>query len=603
MTYFTNLSSQAWDSHHNKTNPGSQAGDYHQAGHHADPQSRITGAEAVMLALQSEGVDTIFGYPGGAIMPLYDAMFRFGDQFRHILTRHEQGAIHAAQGFARVSGKTGVCLTTSGPGATNLLTGLADAFMDSTPVVCITGQVNARYIGSDAFQEADILGLTTPVTKWNTRITEGSELLEALSNAFHIAGTGRPGPVVVDIAKNVFSEEILFDYHPGAPISSYQPEPVIEVKKIRKAAEWINQASRPILFFGQGIILAGASEELRLLVEQSGMPAASTLLGLSALPTSHPLNMGMLGMHGNYAPNILSAKADLIVAVGMRFDDRVTSDPLTFLPNARIIHIDIDPSEHGKVMTTHLSIAGDAKKALQMLKEYVEPAIRTEWTDEFRSLRNMENERICNDDLDLSTERIRMGAMIRRLSERFPPDTVVVTDVGQQQKKAARYFDFKGPRTLVTSGGLGTMGFGLPAAIGAKIARPDKQVIVLIGDGGFQMTLQELMTVVQENLDIKIIVLNNGFLGMVRQWQELFFSKRYASTELMNPDFVKVVDAFGIPSRRIELPEEVNGSIDWMLGSRGSCFLEVVADPEENVFPMVPPGVPVSEMWLEKSNK
>ena len=561
----------------------------------------ISGADAIILALQTEGVETMFGYPGGAIMPLYDAIYRFGKQMRHILTRHEQGAIHAAQGFARVSGKTGVCITTSGPGATNLLTGLADAFADSTPLVCLTGQVNARLIGSDAFQEADILGLTTPVTKWNIRITDSADLLQGLAQAFYIARTGRPGPVVVDLAKNVLQERINFDYQICEVMPSYHPQPVPDDKKIRRAADWINQSERPILFWGQGVLLSDASNELRLLIDKAGLPAASTLLGLSAIPADHPLNMGMLGMHGNYAPNVLSAKADLIIAVGMRFDDRVTSDPSTFLPNARVIHIDIDASEHGKVMQPHLAVAGDAARVLKSLFEYVEPAMHKDWLAEFTALRALESDKIMNSDLSLSGEQILMGAFVRRVSELFPRNTLVVTDVGQHQMKVARYFKLNTPRSFVTSGGLGTMGFGLPAAIGAKIACPGQPVVAFLGDGGFQMTMQEIMTIVQEQTDVKVVVLNNGFLGMVRQWQEIFFAKRYASTELLNPDFVKVVDAMGLPSKKISVSSEVDAGIEWMMATKGPCFLEVVTDPEENVFPMVPPGVPVSEMWLEKN--
>jgi acetolactate synthase-1/2/3 large subunit len=563
-------------------------------------QTIISGSDAIILALQTEGVETIFGYPGGAIMPLYDAMYRFGNQIRHVLTRHEQGAIHAAQGFARVSGKTGVCITTSGPGATNLLTGLADAFADSTPLVCLTGQVVSKLIGSDAFQEADILGLTTPVTKWNVRVTNPAELLQTLSQAFYIARSGRPGPVVVDLAKNVLQEKIPFQYEICESLPSYHPEPVPEEKKIRRAADWINQSERPLVFWGQGVLLSGASEELRLLIDKAGLPAASTLLGLSAIPADHPLNMGMLGMHGNYAPNVLSAKADLIIAVGMRFDDRVTSDPASFLPNARVIHIDIDTSEHGKVMQPHLAIAGDAARVLRILNEFVEPALHREWVAEFHVLKQEEAQKVVAGDLSLKGEKILMGALVRRLSEKFPEDTLVVTDVGQHQMKVARYFKFNTPRQLVTSGGLGTMGFGLPAAIGAKIAMPGKQVVAIIGDGGFQMTMQEIMTVIQENTAVKIILLNNGFLGMVRQWQELFFAKRYASTELINPDFVRVVEAMGLQSKRITASEEVDSAIDWLLSTDGPCFLEADTDPEENVFPMVPPGVAVSEMWLEK---
>jgi len=560
--------------------------------------NHIPGSDAMMLVLQTEGVDTLFGYPGGAIMPLYDAMYRFGDAIRHVLTRHEQGAIHAAQGYARVTGKTGVCITTSGPGATNLLTGLADAFADSTPLVCITGQVTAKYIGTDAFQEADILGLTTPVTKWNVRVTHSTELLEALSQAFFIANSGRPGPVVVDIAKNVFSENINYDYQSCTHIASYTPMPEPDLKKIRKAAEWINQSERPMLFFGQGITLSNASKELRLLIDKADMPAASTLMGLSALSADHPLNMGMLGMHGNYAPNILSAKADLILAVGMRFDDRVTSDPATYVPNARIIHVDIDASEQGKVMLTHLSITGDAAWVLRILTEQVEPVRRQEWLNQFRELKEIENRKICSEDLSLDSDIIRMGAIIRRLSDRSPANTIVVTDVGQHQMKAARYYRCRQPRSFVTSGGLGTMGFGLPAAIGAKIGCPDKPVIAIIGDGGFQMTIQEIMTAIQEKAAVRIVLLNNGYLGMVRQWQELFFSKRYASTELLNPDFTKVVEAMGIPAQRIDHPSQVDAGIEWLLSRPGACLLEVIVDPGENVFPMVPPGTPVSEMLL-----
>jgi acetolactate synthase-1/2/3 large subunit len=408
--------------------------------------------------------------------------------------------------------------------------------------------------------------------------------------------------VVVDLAKNVLQEKLNYDYEVCTGMPSYHPQPVPDDKKIRRAADWINQAERPILFWGQGVLLSEASKELRLLIDKAGLPAASTLLGLSALPADHPLNMGMLGMHGNYAPNVLSSKADLIIAIGMRFDDRVTSDPATFLPNARVIHIDIDASEHGKVVQPHLAVAGDAARVMKALIEYVEPGHHAGWLEEFRALQAMENDKVVNGDLSLSTELIQMGAFIRRLSERFPADTLVVTDVGQHQMKVARYYQFTHPRSLVTSGGLGTMGFGLPAAIGAKIACPEQPVLALIGDGGFQMTMQEIMTIVQEQTDVKVIVLNNGFLGMVRQWQELFFAKRYASTELINPDFVKVVDAMGLPSKRISTSMEIDSGIDWLLASTGPCFLEVVTDPEENVFPMVPPGIPVSEMWLEKIN-
>ncbi|MFH0760866.1 MAG: biosynthetic-type acetolactate synthase large subunit [Bacteroidota bacterium] len=563
--------------------------------------NHIPGADAIMLVFQTEGVDTIFGYPGGAIMPLYDAMYRFGNAIRHVMARHEQGAIHAAQGYARATSKTGVCVTTSGPGATNLLTGLADAFADSTPLVCITGQVSARFIGTDAFQEADILGLTTPVTKWNMRVTRSTELLEALSQAFFIAHSGRPGPVVVDIAKNMFSENISYDYTPCTHISSYTPMPDPDLKKIRKAAEWINQSERPMLLFGQGITLSNAFKELRLLIDKADMPAASTLMGLSALSADHPLNMGMLGMHGNYAPNILSAKADLILAVGMRFDDRVTSDPATYVPNARIIHVDIDSSEQGKVIFTHLSITGDAAQVLRILTEQVEPVRRQEWLNQFRELKEIEDRDICSDDLSFAGDSIRMGAIIRRLSDRSPDNTIVVTDVGQHQMKAARYYRCSQPRSFITSGGLGTMGFGLPAAIGAKIGCAGKPVIAIIGDGGFQMTIQEIMTAIQEKAAVRIVLLNNGFLGMVRQWQELFFSKRYASTELMNPDFTKVVEAMGMPARRIDHPSEVDAGIDWLFGQPGACLLEVAVEPEENVFPMVPPGTPVSEMLLTKT--
>ncbi|MDD4644899.1 MAG: biosynthetic-type acetolactate synthase large subunit [Bacteroidales bacterium] len=564
--------------------------------------NQISGADAIMLALQSEGVETVFGYPGGAIMPLYDALFRFGTRMKHVLVRHEQGSIHAAQGFARASGKTGVCISTSGPGATNLLTGLADAYADSTPVVCLTGQVSAHLIGSDAFQEADILSMTTPVTKWNTRITQVKDLLPALSHAFYIARTGRPGPVVVDLAKNVLFALVTYDYKICTGMPSYHPVPVPDPKKIRQAADWINRSKRPMLFWGQGVLLSGASNELGLLIDKAGLPAASTLMGLSAIPADHPLNMGMLGMHGNYAPNLLSAKADLIVAVGMRFSDRVTSNPSTFVKNARIIHIDIDASEHDKVLQAHLAIAGDALEVLKSLIDLVEPAMHAEWLAEFRKQQEVETGRVIQSDLSCTGEQILMGAVIRKLSERFPADTIVTTDIGQHQMKTARYYKLNYPRQLITSGGLGTMGFGLPAAIGAKTACPDKTVLALLGDGGFQMNIQEIMTIVQENADVKIVVFNNGYLGMVRQWQELFFESRYASTGLMNPDFVKVVDAMGIPSRRISSPSEIDTGIEWLLTSDGPGFLEVVTDPAENVFPMVPPGAPVSEMWLENVN-
>ena len=564
-----------------------------------DTNTLIPGADAIILALQAEGVETMFGYPGGAIMPLYDAMFRFGNQPRHILTRHEQGAIHAAQGFARVSGKTGVCITTSGPGATNLLTGLADAFADSTPLVCITGQVNARLIGSDAFQEADVLGLTTPVTKWNVRITESAELLPALAKAFYIASTGRPGPVVIDVAKNVLIEKIPYDYEICKGMPSYHPEPVPDDKKIRRAADWINQSERPLLFWGQGVLLSDASDELRLLIDKAGMPAASTLLGLSAIPSNHPLNMGMLGMHGSYAPNVLSAKADLIVAVGMRFDDRVTSDPSSFVPNARVIHIDIDASEHGKVIQPHLAVEGDAARVLKTLLEYVEPAMHKEWVAEFHALREMENDKVIAGDLSLKTEKIQMGAMIRRLSERFPANTLVVTDVGQHQMKVARYFNFSTPRQLVTSGGLGTMGFGLPASMGAKVARPEKDTVVFIGDGGFQMTIQELGTIAANNIGVKIIILNNNFLGMVRQWQERFFEARYSFVDIQSPDFITIAKGYGINGMKVSERKDLAGAIDAMFAKEEPFLLEVKVEKKENILPMIEPGLGVGDIKLE----
>lgn len=560
---------------------------------------RITGAEAIMLSLIHEGVDTIFGYPGGAIMPAYDALMNYPDQLKHILTRHEQGAIHAAQGYARVTGKVGVCMATSGPGATNLITGIADAQIDSTPLVCITGQVAAGLLGTDAFQETDVIGISMPVTKWNYLITKPQEIPEIIAQAFYIAQTGRPGPVLIDIAKNAQFGELDFEYRKCVKLRSYVPEPRISLDSLKAAATLINQARKPYVLAGQGIILGNAEQEFLDFVEKSGIPVAWTILGACALPKDHPLNVGMLGMHGNYSANIKTNECDLLIGVGMRFDDRVTGDVKRYAKQAKIIHLEIDKAEINKVVKTDVAIHGDVKDTLPLLTRLIEKRAHASWLREFKEADKIEYEKVIRHDLFPSKPGLTMGEVIHLINEKTNGNAIAVTDVGQHQMIASRYFNFKINRSFVTSGGLGTMGFGLPAAHGAKIGAPEKQVILFVGDGGLQMTIQELGTINQTQAAVKIVLLNNKYLGMVRQWQQLFFDKRYSETYLLNPDFIKVAEGFGIKGRKVLERPELDAAIQEMLDYQGPYLLEVSIEKEDNVFPMVPTGASVSDIILE----
>ncbi len=560
----------------------------------------ISGAEAVIRSLLAEGVDTMFGYPGGAIMPVYDALYDYQDELRHILVRHEQGAVHAAQGYARASGKVGVCLATSGPGATNLITGLADAMIDSTPVVCITGQVASHLLGTDAFQETDVVGVSMPVTKWNIQITKPEEIPQALAKAFFIARSGRPGPVVVDITKNAQFGKLEFAYSPCEMIRSYIPRPAIDDVQITAAAKLINSAKKPFLLVGQGVILSGAEQILTEFVEKTGIPFAWTLLGLSAMPTDHPLNMGMLGMHGNYGPNVKTNECDVLIAVGMRFDDRVTGDVERYATQAKIIHIEIDPAEIDKNVPVDVPVIGDAREVLEKLNEAVNPADHQEWIKEFNTCSNLEFEKVIEKSLHPGDEHgLLMGEVIANVSSRLNGDAILVTDVGQHQMAASRYFNFRQSRSNITSGGLGTMGFALPAGLGAKLGAPDRDVVIVVGDGGIQMNIQELATIFQYGVNVKILLLNNNFLGMVRQWQQLFFDRRYSFTEMVNPDFVKVAEGFGLTAKKLTDRKDLDASIEEMLNSDSHFLLEVVVEKEENVFPMIPTGSCVSEIRLE----
>ncbi len=559
----------------------------------------ITGAEAVILSLLAEDTDTIFGYPGGAIMPIYDALYGYLDRVHHVLTRHEQGAIHAGQGYARVSGKPGVVFATSGPGATNLITGLADAKIDSTPLVCITGQVPFAMLGTDAFQETDVISLSMPVTKWNYQVTKPEEIPAAIAKAFYIATSGRPGPVVLDITKDAQFATFNFDYKKCRGFRSYNPKPSIDIESVKAAAELINTAKRPYVLFGQGVILSHAEKELAAFVEKTGIPAAWTLLGLSAMPTDHPLNVGMLGMHGNYGPNKLTNECDVLIAVGMRFDDRVTGNVGTYAKQAKVIHLEIDPAEIDKNVKTEVAVLGDAKESLRLLTEHCHANEHTEWLDKFHEHARIEHEKVIQAELHPSKEGLTMGEVIRRVNDLTDGDAVVVTDVGQHQMVACRYAHFKKSKSNITSGGLGTMGFCLPAALGAKLGAPGREVVAVIGDGGFQMTIQELGTIFQVQAAVKIIILNNEFLGMVRQWQQLFFDKRYSSTELVNPDFVAVTKGFGVEASRVTERDKLDSSLKAMFDHPGPYLLEVVVEKEDNVFPMVPSGASVDEIRLE----
>lgn len=560
---------------------------------------RITGSEAVILSLLEEGVDTIFGYPGGAIMPIYDALYDYDQQVTHVLTRHEQGAVHAAEGFARVTGRAGVCFATSGPGATNLITGIADAMIDSVPLVCITGQVASPLLGTDAFQESDVVGISMPVTKWNYQITTADEIPEAIAKAFYIAQSGRPGPVLLDIAKDAQFQELDFEYKKCTKIRSYIPEHPVDPHQVKAAADLIDQSKKPLLLFGQGVIIAQAEDELKAFIEKTGIPAAWTLLGLSALPTNHPLNVGMLGMHGNYGPNIKTNEADLIIAVGMRFDDRVTGKVSAYATNAKIVHLEVDPAEINKIVKADVAVLGSAKKSLAMLIDNVKANNHDAWIQEFRDCDKIEHEKVIDKDLQPEKEGLTMGEAVRIASEKTNHNAVLVTDVGQQQMIASRYFKFTQSRSNVTSGGLGTMGYGIPAAMGAQLGAKDRTVVCFVGDGGFQMTLQELGTIVQNKLPVKIILLNNNFLGMVRQWQQLFFEKRYSFTELQNPDFITIAKGFGMDGHKVTKREDLEAGIQKMVDYDGPYLLEVVVEKEDNVFPMVPSGASVSDIILE----
>jgi len=560
---------------------------------------KISGSEAIVKSLIAEGVDLVFGYPGGAIMPVYDALFNYQKEIKHVLTRHEQGAVHAAQGYARVTGKVGVCIATSGPGATNCITGIADAMVDSTPIVCITGQVASPLLGTDAFQETDVVGIVTPVTKWDIQITNADEIAEAFAKAFYLARTGRPGPVVIDVTKDAQFAPVEFNYKPCKLVRSYIPKPKIDQEKINEAAQIINNAEKPLMLFGQGVILANAENEFREFVEKSGIPAAWTLLGLSALPDNHPLNVGMLGMHGNYAPNKLTNECDVLVAVGMRFDDRVTGDAKRYARQAKIIHIELDNAEINKIIKVDVAIHADAKEALPLLTEKVNKKEYPEWLNKFKELDSIEYNKIIKNEVYPEKAGLTMAEVVRIVSEKTNGEAIVVSDVGQHQMVTARYYKFKNSRSSITSGGLGTMGFCLPASIGAKLAQPDKLVVSFVGDGGFQMTIQELGTVLQTGAALKVIVLNNNYLGMVRQWQQLFFDKRYSQTEMTNPNFVEIVKGYGLKAEKVTERSEIESAIDRMLESTEPFVLEVVVEKEDNVFPMIPSGAAVSEIRLE----
>jgi len=563
-------------------------------------QVQISGSKAVLEALLYEGVDTIFGYPGGAIMPIYDALYDYQNSLKHILVRHEQGGIHAGQGYARSSGKVGVVFATSGPGATNLVTGLADAIIDSTPLVCITGQVFAHLLGTDAFQEVDVINITTPVTKWNYQVTDANEIPHVLAKAFYIAKTGRPGPVLIDITKNAQLQ--LFDYKGYTRcthIRSYRPKPIVRTEFVEEAAKLINHAKKPFVIFGQGIILAQAENELKAFLEKGGFPAAWTILGLSALPSDHYLNVGMLGMHGNYGPNVLTNECDVLIAIGMRFDDRVTGRLDKYARQAKVIHLDIDPAEIDKNVKATIPVWGDCKETLPLLTSLIDEKEHFDWLNEFHSYRKVENETCIHRELNPEKGELTMGEVIQGLNELTGGDAIIVTDVGQHQMVACRYARFNQTKSNITSGGAGTMGFALPAAIGAKFGAPERQVIAIIGDGGIQMTIQELGTIMQSHVDVKILILNNRFLGMVRQWQQLFHDKRYSFVDIESPDYVQVAKGYRIEGRQISERADLKPALKQMLQSEGAFLLDVLVAKEDNVFPMVPAGCSVSEIRLK----
>jgi acetolactate synthase-1/2/3 large subunit len=567
------------------------------------PTKQINGSVAVLEAFLAEGVDTIFGYPGGAIMPIYDALYDYGEKLKHILVRHEQGAIHAAQGYARASGEVGVVFATSGPGATNLVTGLADAMIDSTPVVCITGQVFAHLLGTDAFQETDVINITTPITKWNYQVTDATEIPHVLAKAFYIAKSGRPGPVLIDITKNAQLQ--LFEYSGYQKcdhIRSYRPNPIVRKEYIQEAAKLINEAERPFVIFGQGVILGQAEKEFLKFIEKAGIPAAWTILGMSAIPTDHPLGVGMLGMHGNYGPNVLTNECDVLIAVGMRFDDRVTGRLDKYAKQAKVIHLDIDPSEIDKNVKATVGVWGDCKETLPLLTELVEQKLYPQWIQKFKDYQQLEEEKVIKDEMNPTGDILTMGEVIKELNDLTKGNAIIVTDVGQHQMVACRYTKFNQTKSNITSGGLGTMGFALPAAIGAAYGDPSRPTIAIIGDGGFQMTLQELGTIMQFKPNVKILILNNEFLGMVRQWQQLFHEKRYSFVDITSPDFVQVAKGFYIPGQRISERKDLKNALKEMLDNDGSYLLEVMVGKENNVFPMVPQGRGVAEIILCKED-
>jgi len=564
--------------------------------------AEISGAEALLRSLIEEGVETIFGYPGGAIMPVYDKLLDYEDKLNHILTRHEQGAAHAAQAYAMVTGKPGVCFATSGPGSTNLITGIANAYLDSVPVIFITAQVVSNLIGSDAFQETDILGVSMPVTKWNCQVKRSKDIPDAIAKAFYLATTGRPGPVLVDITKDAQIEKLHYKYKKCTYLRAYNPSIPLHSRAIESAAIMINHAEKPLILAGHGVLISGAENELREFAEKAGIPVALTLLGLSSFPAGHRLYAGFLGMHGNYGPNLLTNEADLIIAIGMRFDDRVTGNLKKYAKQARIIHIEIDEAEINKNVQVDLEIHNDAREVLTALTPLVNKASHESWIREFRICDRTEYEKVIKQETKPGSGDIRMGEVISMISDLTKGDAVIVTDVGQNQMSTARYYKFTRPKSFVTSGGMGTMGFGLPAAVGAKIGKQEKEVIAFLGDGGFQMTIQELGTILHYRIPVKIIILNNGYLGMVRQWQDMFFNRRYASTELVNPDFVAIAGGFKIPAKKVVKREELQKALETLLSASGPYLLDIEIEKEGNVLPMVEPGASVSEVTLNYKN-
>ena len=553
----------------------------------------------MMRSLEHQGVTTIFGYPGGSIMPVFDALYDHRNILNHILVRHEQGAAHAAQGYARVSGEVGVCLVTSGPGATNTVTGIADAMIDSTPIVVIAGQVGTGFLGTDAFQEVDLVGITQPIAKWSYQIRRAEDVPWAVARAFYIARSGRPGPVVLDFAKNAQVEKTKYEPTKVDFIRSYVPVPDTDEESVQAAAELINNAERPLVLVGQGVELGNAQNELREFIEKADMPAGCTLLGLSALPTEHPLNKGMLGMHGNLGPNINTNKCDVLIAVGMRFDDRVTGNLATYAKQAKVIHFDIDPAEVNKNVKVDVAVLGDCKETLASVTKLLKKKTHTEWIDSFKEYEKVEEEKVIRPELHPATNSLSMGEVVRAVSNATHHEAVLVTDVGQNQMMSARYFKYTKERSIITSGGLGTMGFGLPAAIGATFGAPERTVCVFMGDGGLQMNIQELGTIMEQKAPVKIICLNNNYLGNVRQWQAMFFNRRYSFTPMLNPDYMKVASAYDIPSKRAFTREELKEAIAEMLATDGPFLLEACVVEEGNVLPMTPPGGSVNQMLLE----